>query len=58
LIEGISYSRIKHITDWMLTEETQRRALAQVVNAISRLDITPKRGGKVEHQAVMDSDSP
>ena len=44
LVEGISYSRIKHITDWMLTEETQRRALAQVVNAISRLDITQAWG--------------
>ena len=44
MIEGISYSRIKHITDWMLTEETQRRALAQVVNAVSRLDITQAWG--------------
>ena len=40
LIDGISYHRIKHITDWILTEDAQRRALAQVVNAISRLDIT------------------
>jgi len=44
LIEGISYSRIKNITDWMLTEETQRRALAQVVNGISQLDITQAWG--------------
>lgn len=44
LIEGVSYSRIKNITDWMLTEETQRRALAQVVNAISQLDITQAWG--------------
>jgi TnpA family transposase len=44
LIEGVSYSRIKNITDWMLTEETQRGALAQVVNAISRLDITQAWG--------------
>ena len=40
LIEGVSYKKIKHITDWFLTEETQRQALAQVVNAISSLDIT------------------
>ncbi|OEU73255.1 MAG: hypothetical protein BA869_04515, partial [Desulfuromonadales bacterium C00003107] len=40
LIEGVSYSRLKNITDWMMTEETQRGALAQVVNAISQLDIT------------------
>ena len=40
LIEGVSYSRLKNITDWMITEENQREALAQVVNAISQLDIT------------------
>ncbi len=44
LIEGVSYSRIKNITDWMLTEETQRGALAQMVNAISQLDITQAWG--------------
>ncbi len=44
LIKGISYSRIKNISDWMLTEEAQRRALAQVVNAISQLDITQAWG--------------
>lgn len=44
LIDGISYRRIKHITDWMLTEEAQRAALAVVVNAISRLDITQAWG--------------
>ncbi len=44
LTNGVSYNRIKHITDWMLTEESQRSALAQVVNAISRLDITQAWG--------------
>lgn len=44
LIDGISYGRIKHISDWMLTEETQRSALVSVVNAISRLDITQAWG--------------
>jgi hypothetical protein len=29
LTEGISYNRIKHITDWMLTEDAQRGALAR-----------------------------
>ena len=40
ITEGISYHRMKHITDWHLHEETQRAALALVVNAISGLDIT------------------
>ena len=40
LIDGVSYNRIKHISDWLMTEEAQRSALAQVVGAISRLDIT------------------
>lgn len=40
LVRGASYSRIKNITDWMLNDETQRAALALVVNAISELDIT------------------
>jgi hypothetical protein len=40
LVRGVSYKRIKSITDWMLNDETQRSALALVVNAISRLDIT------------------
>ena len=40
ITEGISYHRMKHITDWHMHEETQRAALALVVNAISELDIT------------------
>ena len=40
ITEGISYHRMKHITDWHMHEETQRGALALVVNAISHLDIT------------------
>ncbi|MDH5515554.1 MAG: Tn3 family transposase [Gammaproteobacteria bacterium] len=40
ITEGISYHRMKHITDWHMHEETQREALALVVNAISHLDIT------------------
>lgn len=44
LTEGISYSQIKTITDWQLTEEAQRQTLAQLVNAISNLDITQAWG--------------
>lgn len=44
LTEGISYTEIKHITDWQLTEEAQRQVLAQVVNAISKLDVTQSWG--------------
>ena len=40
ITDGISYHRMKHITDWYMHEEKQRAALALVVNAISRLDIT------------------
>ena len=44
IIEGITYHRMKHITDWYMHEEMQRSALAEVVNAISRLDITKAWG--------------
>jgi len=44
LTEGIAYSRMKHITDWHMHEETQRSALAKIVNAISQLDITKAWG--------------
>lgn len=44
LVSGISYSRLKHITDWRLTEENQRSALALVVNEISNLAITQEWG--------------
>ena len=37
LTEGVSYSQIKRITDWRITEESQRAALADVVSAISTL---------------------
>ena len=38
LTQDISYKQIKRISDWQMTEETQRAALAQLVNAISGLD--------------------
>jgi hypothetical protein len=44
LAGDISYQQIKQITDWHLTEEAQRQALADVVNAISRLDVTQAWG--------------
>ena len=40
LVDGISYEQIKRVTDWQLTEEGQRSALAKVVNALSNLDVT------------------
>ncbi len=40
LTQDINYNEIKHVTDWQLTEEAQRVVLAQLVNGISRLDIT------------------
>ena len=39
-LTGISCNRIKHITDWMLTDEALRSALALVVNEIGNLNIT------------------
>ena len=38
LTSGVSYKRLKRVSDWLLTEETQRAALAVVANAISSLD--------------------
>ncbi|MBD3776851.1 MAG: Tn3 family transposase [Thiotrichales bacterium] len=44
IIEGISYHRLKQISDWQLHEDNQRSALAVVVNAISQLDISQAWG--------------
>ena len=44
LIDGVSYNRMKNISDWFLTEDTQRSSLAVLVNAISNLDITKHWG--------------
>ena len=38
MVQGVSYSQIQRITDWQLTEDNQRSALASVVNAIANLD--------------------
>ncbi len=44
IIEGISYHRLKQISDWQLHEDNQRSALAAIVNAISQLDISQAWG--------------
>jgi len=44
LTPGVAYQQIKRITDWQLTQETQRSALAIVVNAIAHLSITQNWG--------------
>jgi TnpA family transposase len=44
LTNGITYRQIQQVTDWQLTEEAQRQALVQLVNAISHLDVTQAWG--------------
>jgi TnpA family transposase len=44
LTAGITYRQIKEVTDWQLTEESQRQALAQLVSAISQLKVTQTWG--------------
>ena len=44
LTQEVTYQQIKRITDWQLTQETQRSALGTVVNAIANLDITKTWG--------------
>lgn len=40
LTQNVSYEQIHRITDWQLTEDAQRLALAIIVNAISKMDVT------------------
>jgi TnpA family transposase len=44
LTDGITYRQIQQVTDWQLSEEAQRQALAQIVNAVSQLDVTQAWG--------------
>ena len=44
LTQGVTYDQIRNITDWQLTEDAQRLALANIVNAISKLDISKQWG--------------
>ena len=38
LTNGVTYEKLKRVGDWQLTRDTQREALAILVNAISSLD--------------------
>ncbi len=44
LTSGVSYRQLKRVTDWQLTEEAQRHALASLVHAIARLDTALRWG--------------
>lgn len=44
LTQGVTYKHIQNITDWQLTEDAQRLALAIIVNTISKLDISKQWG--------------
>lgn len=44
LTSGISYQQIRRIIDWQITEEAQRTALATIVNAISKIEISKRWG--------------
>jgi TnpA family transposase len=38
LVSGIVYKQLKRVSDWQMTEETQRAALVELVSAISDLE--------------------
>lgn len=40
ITQGVTYKQLKRVSDWQMTEESQRAALAALVHAISRLDTT------------------
>jgi len=40
ITQGVTYKQLKRVSDWQMTEEAQRTALAALVHAISRLDAT------------------
>ena len=44
LIQDVSYNQIKIVTDWQLTDEAQRGALAKIVNAITALEVSESWG--------------
>ena len=44
LIPEVTYEQLKRIGDWQLTEEAQRSALAELVNAIAGLDTSLRWG--------------
>ena len=44
LIEGVSYAQLKRISDWQITPESQREALARIADGIAALDISTHWG--------------
>ena len=44
ITQGVTYKQLKRVSDWQMTEESQRAALAVLVHAISRLDTTTHWG--------------
>ncbi len=40
LIDGLSYQQLKRVSDWQITPEAQRQALAVLVGGISSLDVS------------------
>jgi TnpA family transposase len=44
ITQGVTYRQLKRVSDWQMTEEAQRAALATLVHAISRLDATLRWG--------------
>jgi TnpA family transposase len=44
ITQGVTYKQLKRVSDWQMTEEAQRAALAALVHAISRLDTTTHWG--------------
>jgi TnpA family transposase/predicted transcriptional regulator len=40
ITQGVTYKQLKRVSDWQMTEEAQRAALAALAHAISRLDAT------------------
>ena len=44
ITQGVTYKQLKRASDWQMTEESQRAALAALVHAISRLDTTTHWG--------------
>jgi TnpA family transposase len=44
LTQGISYEQIRRVTDWQMNEDSQRLALASIVNAIAKIDVSQHWG--------------
>jgi TnpA family transposase len=44
LTQGVSYTKLRSITDWQLTEDAVRIGISWIINAISKLDISKNWG--------------